>query len=76
MSDRSIGDQKVTVIRTSRLVVPATQTDPLSPRTALLSEKIDQIDRLASIRRAPGEFLSFTGQTTPKQPLSGRLAAS
>ena len=62
---RSIGDQKVTVIHASRLVVPATQMDPLSPRTALLSEKIDQIDRLASIRRAPRNFFELSGPDYP-----------
>ena len=44
LSISTISDQKVTVIHVSRLVVPATQMDPLSPRTGLLSEKIDQID--------------------------------
>ena len=67
MSDRSIGDQKVTVIHGSRLVVPATQMDPLSPRTALLSEEIDQIDQLASIRRAPHKFFELYGSDYPNK---------
>ena len=53
--------KKVKVVHVSRLVVPAARTVNLRPRTALSSKKINHIDRLASIRRAPGKFFELYG---------------
>ena len=45
----AISDQKVTVVQSSRSLVPTTRIDTLSPRAVLLLEEIDKINRFESI---------------------------
>ena len=45
--------EKLTLVDVSRLEALPAQIDPLSLRTAIVLEEIDQIDWLASIRRVP-----------------------